>query len=58
MLRLVRIALQVVLLFVLLGVVIAFGASETGALEKVALLAIAAVLIYAALLLRRSSVFG
>jgi hypothetical protein len=39
MLRLLRIALQVVLFFLLLGVVVAIGTPETGPLEKAVLLA-------------------
>jgi hypothetical protein len=56
MVRLLRIALQCVLALLLLGVAIAIGTSETGAVEKVALCALAGLLVYVAVLVRRSSV--
>ena len=53
MLRLVRIALQFVLFLLLLSVVIAIGAAETGTAEKIALLALATALCFAAIYVRR-----
>jgi hypothetical protein len=51
--RLLRLALQAVLFFLLLGAVIGIGASETGTLEKLVLAAFAALLIWLATLVRR-----
>ncbi len=53
MLRLVRIALQVVLFLLLLSVVIGIGSTETGVVEKVVLVALGALLIWAASFVRR-----
>jgi len=53
MLRLLRVALQVVLLFLLLSVVVAVAAAETGAVEKGALIAAGAVLVWLASIVRR-----
>jgi hypothetical protein len=50
--RLLRLALQAVLFFLLLGAVMAIGAPETGVLEKVALVVIAAGLIWVAVRIR------
>jgi hypothetical protein len=51
--RLLRLALQAVLFFLLLPAVIGIGASETGTLEKLVLAAFAALLIWLATLVRR-----
>ncbi len=51
--RLLRLALQAVLFFLLLGSVVGIGAPETGALEKLVLAAFAAFLIWLATLVRR-----
>ena len=53
MLRLLRLALQVVLFFLLLSLVVAIGAAETGVVEKVALIAAAAALVWLASRVRR-----
>jgi hypothetical protein len=53
MLRLVRVALQVVLFFLLLSLVVAVGSGQTGSVEKVALIAAGAVLVWLASRLRR-----
>jgi hypothetical protein len=53
MIRLLRIALQVVLFFVLLSLVVAVAAAETGTLEKVVLIAVGAVLVWLASRVRR-----
>jgi hypothetical protein len=53
MIRLLRLALQVVLFFLLLSLVVAIGSSETGMVEKVALIAAGAVLVWLASLVRR-----
>ena len=53
MARLLRIALQVVLFFLLLSLAVAIGSGETGVVEKVALGAAAAVLIWLASRVRR-----
>ena len=53
MLRLLRIALQVVLFFLLLSLVVAVAAAETGIVEKVALIATGAVLVWVAARVRR-----
>jgi hypothetical protein len=50
---LVRIALQVVLFFLLLSAVVGVGSGDTGALEKVVLAAIAVLLVWLASILRR-----
>ena len=51
--RLLRLALQAVLFFFLLGAVIGIASEETGALEKIVLAAFAGVLIWLAALVRR-----
>ena len=56
MVRLVRIAFQCLIVMLLLGVAIGIGTSETGAAEKITLLAIAGLLIYAAFAVRRMGV--
>jgi hypothetical protein len=53
MLRLLRLALQVVLFFLLLSVVIAIASAQTGTVEKAALIAAGAVLIWLASRVRR-----
>jgi hypothetical protein len=55
MARLLRLALQLVLFFMLLAVVIAIAAPETGALEKGALLVLGAGLVVLASRVRRIS---
>jgi hypothetical protein len=51
--RLVRIALQIVLVFLLLGVVVGVADASTGVAEKVVLVGIGALLVWAAVLVRR-----
>jgi hypothetical protein len=51
--RLLRLAIQAVLFFLLLGAVVGIAASETGALEKAVLVAFAALVIWLATLVRR-----
>ena len=53
MLRLVRIGLQLVLFFLLLSTVVGVASGATGAVEKIALAAIAGVLVWLAPLVRR-----
>ena len=53
MLALLRRALQVVLFFTLLSVVVALGATETGLMEKGVLAVLAGVLVWVASLVRR-----
>jgi hypothetical protein len=53
MLRLLRLALQIVLFFVLLSLVVAVASAQTGAVEKVALVAAGAVLVWLASRVRR-----
>jgi hypothetical protein len=53
MLRLLRLALQVLLFFLLLGSAIGIGSGETGAIEKLALAALAGGLVWLAALVRR-----
>ena len=53
MIRLVRLVLQVVLFFVLLSLVVAVASVQTGIVEKVALIAVAAVLVWLASRVRR-----
>jgi hypothetical protein len=48
MLRLLRIALQVVIFFLLIGVVMGIGAAETGPIEKVVLVPIGLALVWLA----------
>ena len=45
-LAVIRLALQVVLFFMLLSVVVGFASAETGVVEKVALVALAGVLVW------------
>jgi len=52
MLRLLRVALQVVLFFLLLSLVVAVATAQTGTVEKVALIAAGAVLVWLASLVR------
>jgi hypothetical protein len=52
MLRAVRILLQAVLFFLLLGVVIAIGSAETGVVEKLAIAAFGALLVWVAVQVR------
>jgi hypothetical protein len=51
--RLVRIALQGVLFFLLLGVVVAIGSQETGVTEKLVLAVFAGALVWLAAQVRR-----
>ena len=53
MLRLVRIALQIVLFFALLSVAVALGAAEVGVLEKIAVAAFGVLLVWLAGRVRR-----
>jgi hypothetical protein len=53
MTRLLRLALQVVLFFLLLSLVVAIASVETGAVEKVVLVAAGAVLVWLASRVRR-----
>ena len=53
MLRLLRLALQLVLFFLLLSLVVAVAAAETGVVEKVALIAAGGVLVWLASRVRR-----
>ncbi len=53
MLRLIRLALQFVLFFLLLSLVVAVAAAETGVVEKIALAAAGVVLVWVASLVRR-----
>jgi hypothetical protein len=53
MLRLLRLALQVVLFFLLLSLVVAVASAQTGSIEKVALIAAGAVLVWLASRVRR-----
>lgn len=50
---LIRVALQVVLFFLLLGVVIAIAASETGLVEKSLIVLLGLLLVWVAALVRR-----
>ena len=50
---LLRIALQVVLFFLMLSLVVAVAAEETGTFEKLALIPVAAVLVWLASRVRR-----
>jgi hypothetical protein len=50
---LIRVALQVVLFFLLLGVVVAIGDTQTGAVEKLALAVLGLLLVGAAAMVRR-----
>jgi hypothetical protein len=53
MMRLLRLALQVVLFFLLLSLVVAVAAAETGLVEKVALITAGVVLVWLAARVRR-----
>jgi hypothetical protein len=53
MLRLLRLALQVVLFFLLLSLVVAVASAQTGTVEKAALIAAGAILIWLASRVRR-----
>ena len=53
MMRLLRIALQVVLFFLLLSLVVAVAAAETGPVEKVALITAGILLVWLASRVRR-----
>ena len=53
MIRLLRLALQVVLFFLLLSLVVAVGSAQTGIVEKVVLIAAGAVLVWLASRVRR-----
>jgi hypothetical protein len=53
MFRLLRLALQLVLFFLLLSLVVAVGSAETGLAEKVALIAAGVVLVWLASRVRR-----
>ena len=53
MLRVIRMAMQVVLFFLLLGVVIGIAAAETGVLEKLVLAVLAVALVWLAARVRR-----
>jgi hypothetical protein len=53
MLRLLRLALQLVLFFLLLSVAVALGAPEVGVLEKVAVAAVGVLLVWLAGRVRR-----
>jgi hypothetical protein len=53
MIRLLRLALQVVLFFLLLSLVVAVASGQTGAFEKIALIAAGAVLVWVASHVRR-----
>ena len=53
MARLLRLALQVVLFFLLLSLVVAVAAAQTGAIEKAALIAAGAALVWLASRVRR-----
>ncbi len=53
MLRLLRLALQVVLFFLLLSLVVAVAAAETGVVEKIALAVAGVVIVWVATHVRR-----
>ena len=56
MLRLLRLALQLILLLLLLSLVVAVGSAQTGLVEKVALIAAGVVLVWLASHVRRIGV--
>ena len=56
MIRLLRIAIQCLLVLLIVSIAVAIGASETGAAEKIVLAAIAGVLVCAAFWVRRLGV--
>jgi hypothetical protein len=53
MIKLLRLAIQVVLFFLLLSLVVAVASAQTGIVEKVALIAAGAVLVWLASCVRR-----
>jgi hypothetical protein len=53
MMRLLRLALQLVLFFLLLSLVVAVASAQTGTVEKVALIAAGALLVWLASRVRR-----
>ena len=53
MLRLLRFALQLILFFLLLSLVVAVGSAQTGVVEKVALIAAGVALVWLASRVRR-----
>jgi len=53
MIRLLRLAVQVVLFFLLVSLVVGVASAQTGAVEKVALIAVGAVLVWLASRVRR-----
>jgi hypothetical protein len=53
MMRLLRLALQLVLFFLLLSLVVAVASAQTGTVEKVALIAAGALLVWVASRVRR-----
>ena len=53
MIRLLRLALQVILFFLLLSLVVALGSAETGVVEKVVLVGVYAALVSIASRVRR-----
>ena len=53
MIRLLRLALQVVLFFLLLSLVVAVASAQTGTVEKIALIAAGALLVWLASRVRR-----
>jgi purine-cytosine permease-like protein len=53
MIRLLRLALQIVLFFLLLSLVVAVGSAQTGIVEKVALIAVGLVVVWLASRVRR-----
>jgi hypothetical protein len=56
MIRLLRIAIRCLLVLLLVSIAVAIGASETGAAEKVVLGAVAGLLVYVAVWVRRLGV--
>ncbi len=53
MIVLIRVALQIVLFFLLIGLIVAIAAAETGIVEKIVLAVAAALLIWTASRVRR-----
>lgn len=58
MLRRLRLALQLVLFFLLLSLLVAVGSAQTGLVEKVALIAAGVALVWLASHLRRTGAAG
>jgi hypoxanthine-guanine phosphoribosyltransferase len=56
MIRLLRIAIQCLLVLLLVSIAVAIGATETGAAEKVVLGVLAGLLVFVAVLVRRLGV--